>query len=65
MKDELKYTCKHCGETNKIQSIAQWAITPHLGAKKYLRCKKCHKVSAMDRQGWNGPSWLDSFRNSK
>lgn len=47
---EVKYTCKHCGETNYITSKWKWFLTPHLGTKKYLRCIKCNKKSYMKRQ---------------
>ena len=64
MKNELKCTCKYCGETNKTKSVSKLAITPQLGTKTYVRCKKCHKVSVIDRQGLSGTSWVDPLKNS-
>lgn len=60
MKTELIYNCRECGEENKITSFWQWFLTPHMGVKKYLKCKHCNtKKHFMKRKNWNGPWWLD------
>jgi hypothetical protein len=46
----VRYTCKHCNETNEITSLWKWFWTPHFGTRKRLRCKACDKVSYMRRQ---------------
>ena len=46
----IRYTCKHCGETNTITNIVKWLFTPHLGTRKRLHCTTCNKVSYMKRQ---------------
>ena len=57
---ELKYTCKYCGNENKITSFWKWFCTPHFGAKKWLKCEYCEaKKHFMKRENWSGPSWID------
>ena len=56
---KLKYTCRYCGATNTITSLFRWFFTPHLGAKKRLKCQHCNaKKHFMHRQNWNHP-WTD------
>ena len=40
---KVRYICKHCGNVNSIDSFWKWFWTPHLGAKKYLRCRHCYQ----------------------
>ena len=47
---KVRYTCKHCSETNEITNFWKWFWTPHFGTRKRLRCKACNKVSYMQRQ---------------
>ena len=54
----LEYKCPKCGVENVITNFSHWLFTPHLGAKKYMKCGSCHKRSLMPRQNWNHP-WLD------
>ena len=56
---QLKYICRHCGHINIITSFWKWLITPHFGAKKYLKCEMCQqKRHFMCRKNWTR-SWLD------
>ena len=55
---KLKYECRHCGAINFITSFWEWFCTPHMGAKKYLRCGICGNRHFMKRVGWNHP-WID------
>ena len=54
---KVRYTCKHCNETNEITSLWKWFFIPHIGAKKLLECKHCKLASLMNRQ--DGRKWLD------
>lgn len=59
---EIKYTCRYCGATNIITTFWRWFLTPHLGAKKWLKCKHCEaKRHFMARQDWNKPWWFDWY----
>lgn len=63
MKIDLTYTCKHCGEDNKITSFWKWFSTPHFGSKKWIKCEHCSaKKHFMQRKGWSGPWWLDFYK---
>lgn len=53
----IRYTCPKCGDSRHITSFWKWFITPHFGARKYLRCKHCRKIRCMNR--WDGRKWLD------
>jgi hypothetical protein len=57
MKVKVCYTCKYCGYTNEITSVLKWFFTPHLGAKKWIRCEACNDRHFMKRQ--DGRKWLD------
>ena len=35
------YKCGVCGETMGYTSFWSWLITPHLGTKRYIKCKHC------------------------
>ena len=60
---EIKYTCRYCGKTNTITTFWKWLWTPHLGSKKWLKCKYCEsKRHYMKRQDWNKPSWFDWYK---
>lgn len=55
---KVRYTCKHCEHTNEITSFWKWFWTPHLGAKKWLKCNYCEaKRHFMKRQ--DGRKWFD------
>lgn len=54
---KLQYTCRYCGQSHYITSFWRWLITPHLFAKKYIKCKRCGKYHAMAR--WDNRKWLD------
>ena len=56
---KVRYACKYCKATNEIITIWKWMFTPHLGARKYLRCKTCNRISAMKRQ--DGRKILDWY----
>ena len=59
----VRYTCKHCNETNEITDFWKWFRTPHFGTRKRLRCKVCNKVSYMKRQ--DGRKILDWYTEKK
>ena len=60
MKVDLTYTCRECGNKNKITSFWKWFWTPHFGAKKRLKCEHCSaRRHYMKRENWSGPSWID------
>lgn len=46
---KIRYICKYCDEINISTSIWKWLWTPHLGARKYICCKSCGRLSAMVR----------------
>ncbi len=60
MKKTLNYTCRHCGSTNTITGFWRWFTTPHLGSKKYIKCKSCGKYHAMTRQNYKR-KWIDLY----
>ena len=35
------YECRHCGKINKIKTPFAMFITPHLGWRKWIKCKHC------------------------
>ena len=58
----INYTCRHCGTTNTITTFWRWFWTPHFGSKKLIKCRECERIGFMERQGWNGPWWLDWYK---
>ena len=55
---KVRYICKNCGRANSIDSFWIWFWTPHLGAKKYLKCRLCNaKRHFMKR--WDNRKWID------
>ena len=54
---KVTYKCKHCYRLSTIDNFWKWFITPHLGAKKRLKCKSCGVKSWMTR--CDGRSCLD------
>ena len=53
----VRYTCFYCHSTNTIYSPWKWFFTPHIGAKKWLKCRCCGIKHFMKRQ--DGRKWLD------
>jgi len=53
----IKYTCPKCGDARFIVSFWKWFWTPHFGARKYLKCKRCKCIRLMNR--WDGRKWVD------
>lgn len=60
---KVRYICKKCGWATSIDSWWKWFITPHFGARKYLRCKHCGKIRCMPR--WDGRKWIDWPKEKK
>ena len=54
---KLQYTCPICGDPHFITSFWKWFITPHFGARKYMKCKRCRKIRLFHR--WDGIKLLD------
>ena len=54
---KVSYKCRYCGYTNEITSFWKWFLTPHFGAKKWIRCEACNDRHYMERQ--DGRKWLD------
>ena len=55
---KVRYICKYCGWATSIDSFWRWFWTPHLGAKKYLKCRHCYdKRHFMKR--WDERKWID------
>ncbi len=64
MKVELEYTCQECNRTNYIFSLWTWFFTPHLGARKLLKCQHCGAgYHFMERK--DGRKWLDWYTEKK
>ena len=53
----LRYVCRKCGKINLIDNGFKWFFTPHLGARKCLKCIWCGYTRAMKR--FDGRKWLD------
>ena len=64
---KLRYTCRYCGLETTITSFWRWFLTPHLGAKKLLRCKHhaCSYNDAHFMERVDGRKWLDWPKEKK
>ena len=49
MKPKYTFTCPKCGH-RFIPSFWTWFLVPHIGSKRYLKCKNCNKISWMRRK---------------
>ena len=54
---KLGYICPVCGCSRHITSFWKWFITPHFGARKYMKCNYCNKIRLFHR--WDGMKWID------
>lgn len=54
----VKYICAYCGASNSIDNIAVWFFTPHLMARKWLKCKHCDSRRHFMKRS-DGRKWID------
>ena len=57
----INYICRRCGEINTITTFWRWFWTPHFGSKKYIKCKECGRINAMERMNYKH-KWLDWYK---
>lgn len=55
---KIRYICKYCGKVNSIDSFWKWFWAPHLGAKKYLKCRHCDAERHFMKR-WDNRKWID------
>ena len=65
IKLKIRYFCSKCRSpyNNTIESFSKWFWTPHLGARKLLKCKCCGKRNFMYRV--DGRKWIDWPKEKK